>query len=537
MRKKLISGRRVRGTRNLLIIGVVIVVIVIIMGAGRSQLQADKGSQLTVEGYLEPLVSVEVRSKVPGEIERVFVDEGDYVEKGQELLKINGEEIIEQYKQAKASYEAKQADLEQTIESNALQIDELQAEIEQYEISLEAGQADLALTEAESLASIAEYEAELERARTSLISQKARSLREISGREDEVADARSDLQRDKIRLAQAQVSVEQAELSEEPAKVELQNAEAELSRKQDLRDKKFASEKDLEEAQSAYAAAKSRYESIQKNIQQAQSDMQNQQESVRDGERDLQAAENDLALVKQIQAADEKGAELWVQSAENLLVLRKAYYAAREKRDEIGRWEGIKNSEAQLTWLRKREAAQEKINELEVASARARLRQAKSWLDKAQKQLEDTTIRTPISGTITRRMVEEGEMINSYGDVTMEIADLSGMIVRAYVDEADIGKIKAGQSAEVRVTAYPEQTFAGKVRNVFPSGHPKDEILAIAADGKYVWCGTTRGISRYDRDGAWAGFKGIIFEVEVEVKGLPKELRPGMTADVEIITE
>jgi len=534
MRKKLISGRRVRGTRNLLIIGVVIVVIVIIMGAGRSQLQADKGSQLTVEGYLEPLVSVEVRSKVPGEIERVFVDEGDYVEKGQELLKINGEEIIEQYKQAKASYEAKQADLEQTIESNALQIDELQAEIEQYEISLEAGQADLALTEAESLASIAEYEAELERARTSLISQKARSLREISGREDEVADARSDLQRDKIRLAQAQVSVEQAELSEEPAKVELQNAEAELSRKQDLRDKKFASEKDLEDARSAYTAAKSRYDSIQKNIQQARSDVQTQQGSVRDAERDLQAADDDLALVKQIQAANDREAELRVQSAENRLTLRKAYYAARKKRDEIGQWNGMKMSQARLTWLKKREATQKKIDELQIASAQAWLRQAKSHLDDAQKRLENTTITAPISGTITHRMVEEGEVIYPYGDVAMRIADMSKMIVRAYVNEADIDKVKVGQSAGVKVTAYPGRIFAARVRNVFPRGHFKDEILAIAADEEHVWCGTTRGVSRYDKDGPWTSFRRTIFEVELEVEGLPEQLRPGMTADVEV---
>ena len=94
--------------------------------------------------------------------------------------------------------------------------------------------------------------------------------------------------------------------------------------------------------------------------------------------------------------------------------------------------------------------------------------------------------------------------------------------------------MRVGQSAEDKVTAYPKQTFAGKVRNVFPSGHFKDEILAIATDDEYVWCGTARGISRYDKDGAWSELKRIIFEVEVEVEGLPEELRPGMIADVEI---
>jgi len=521
--------------RKLITISMIAVVIAIIMSVGKSQLQAGKGSKFTAEGYLEPLISVEIKSKVPGQIEKIFVDEGDYVEKGQELLEIDDEEIVEEYKQAEASYEATQANLEQTIKNNVLEIDELQAEIERYEIFLEAAQAELATTKAESLREIAESEAELERARISLASREAHSLRDISAREGQVARSRGHLEQNKIYLAQGQVSVEQARLSEEPARVELQNAETELSRKQGLRDKKFASEKDFEEAQSAYAAAKSRYESIQKNLQQAQSDVQYRQESVKDSERNLQVAENDLALVKKIEAAYDKEAEFRVQSAKSRLVLHKAYRAAREKRDEIGRWEGIKISQAQLTWLRKRDAARKEVNELEVASAQARLRQAKSQLDKARKRLENTTITAPISGTIAHRMVEEGEVIYSYGDVTMEIVDLSKMIVRAYVNEADIDKVKTGQSAEVKVTAYPEQIFAGKVRNVFPSGHFKDEILAIAADEKYVWCGTTRGISRYDKDVSWTSFRRTVFEVELELEGLPDQLRPGMTADVEMI--
>ena len=532
MKKKLIIISR--KPKASVVFCITIIVIAIIMASRESGLQAGKSSKLTVEGYLEPLVSVEIKSKVSGEIEMAFVDEGDYVEKGQELLKINDEEIIEEYKQMKAHYEATQANLEHIIKRNALDIGELHAEIERYEIYLEVSHEDLAVTKAELLMYLSSSEAELERARISLASQKAHSLRSISSREAEIARTRSYVERDKIRLAQAQVSVEQAKLSEEPAKMKLQSAEAELKRKRDLYEQKFVSEKDVEDVQSAYTSAKSNYESIQKNIQQAQSEVQNQQESARNGERNIQVALNDLAVLKQIQAVEDRRAEFRIESTESYLALRKAYYAAREKRDEIGRWEGIKMSQARIAWLRKKETARKKINELEVASAQARLRQAKSELNRTQKRLENTTITAPISGTITRRMVEEGEVINSYGNVTMEIADLSQMIVRAYVNEADIDKVKVGQSAEVKVTAYPKQTFAGKVRNVFPGGHFKDEILAIAAGEKYVWCGTTRGISRYDKDGAWTDLKRIIFEVEIEVEGLPKELRPGMTADVEI---
>ncbi|MCH8293843.1 HlyD family efflux transporter periplasmic adaptor subunit [Candidatus Poribacteria bacterium] len=520
--------------KKLILISMVIVAIALIMMVGKSQLQADRDGQIVVEGYLEPFVSVEIRSKVSGEIEKIFVDEGDFVEKGGELLKINAEEIIEEYEQAKASYEGAQKNFEMIIKSNALEIDELHAEIERHRIFLKASQADLAVTKAESLMEIARSEADWERERSRLTAQKARSLQEISEEEAEIARIKSRLERDKISLSQTQVRVEQEKLSTEPAKVELQNAEAELNRKSKLYEQKLLSERDLEESQRRHTAAKSRDESIEKDIQQAQSEVQTQQESVREGERDIQIAENELTLQKQIQAAEDREAEIRLQATESDLVLRKAYYAAREKRDSIGRFEGLKVSKAWVAWLRKKEATQKLIDELEVAVAQARLREAKSLLDKAQKRLEYTTIRAPIAGTIVRRVVEAGEIINAYTDITMELADLSDMIVRAYVNEANIDGVKVGQSVAVKVTPYPKQTFAGKIRTVFPGGHFKDEILAVAVDKESVWCGTTRGISRYDKNGAWPSLKRIIFEVEIDVEGLPKELRSGMTAEVEI---
>jgi multidrug efflux pump subunit AcrA (membrane-fusion protein) len=51
-------------------------------------------------GNLEPLISVDVRSNVEGEIETLYIKEGDVVEKKQPLLKIDDEQVIEQEKQA-----------------------------------------------------------------------------------------------------------------------------------------------------------------------------------------------------------------------------------------------------------------------------------------------------------------------------------------------------------------------------------------------------------------------------------------------------
>ena len=161
--------------RKLIVIGIIIVTVAIIIIECNSQLQAGKSRQIVVEGYLEPVVSVEIRSKVSGEIEQIFVDEGDVVEKGQELLKINAEEIIEAYKQAKAGYEAAQANLNLIIKRNTLELNELHSEIERHRLLLKASFEDLTVTQAESLMEIARSENDVKREQFEWVAQKTRS--------------------------------------------------------------------------------------------------------------------------------------------------------------------------------------------------------------------------------------------------------------------------------------------------------------------------------------------------------------------------
>ena len=64
-------------------------------------------------GNLEPLISVDVRSNVEGEIETLYIKEGAVVEKEQALLKIDDEQVLEQEKQASANRDARKAQVEQ----------------------------------------------------------------------------------------------------------------------------------------------------------------------------------------------------------------------------------------------------------------------------------------------------------------------------------------------------------------------------------------------------------------------------------------
>ena len=84
-----------------------------------------------------------------------------------------------------------------------------------------------------------------------------------------------------------------------------------------------------------------------------------------------------------------------------------------------------------------------------------------------EEELSYTVFTSPIDGIVTRVEMEEGEMatgsLYNPGTVILEVADLSQMMLVAQIDEADIGKIHVGQSANVHIQAWPDLIFKGVV--------------------------------------------------------------------------
>jgi HlyD family secretion protein len=95
--------------------------------------------------------------------------------------------------------------------------------------------------------------------------------------------------------------------------------------------------------------------------------------------------------------------------------------------------------------------------EAEVASARARIVEAQALLDK-------TILRAPINGRILRTIRKPGESVSSNGSTpVIAIGDCSVLRVRVDVDEADVARLRLGQSAFVKAEAYGDRQFTGKV--------------------------------------------------------------------------
>ena len=113
--------------------------------------------------------------------------------------------------------------------------------------------------------------------------------------------------------------------------------------------------------------------------------------------------------------------------------------------------------------------AEQEMAEANLNNALAVVEQREAALDQAQVDLDRTVLRAPIDGVVIKRDVNPGQTVAVSLDAKtlFKIAnDLREMEVHGKIDEADVGQLKMGQTAEFTVDAYPDQTFTGKVLQI-----------------------------------------------------------------------
>ena len=142
------------------------------------------------------------------------------------------------------------------------------------------------------------------------------------------------------------------------------------------------------------------------------------------------------------------------------------------------------------------------------ANATASLVRAERSKEDAMIAFEDTEVRAPATGIILERNVEVGSVIQSAtsgvtgGQVLLLMANLDTVQVRTLVDETDIGKISADLPVNIRVDAYPNQPFQGRVLKIEPQAVTEQNVT--------------------------------MFPVLIRIPNKDGLLRPGMNSEVEI---
>jgi HlyD family secretion protein len=151
------------------------------------------------------------------------------------------------------------------------------------------------------------------------------------------------------------------------------------------------------------------------------------------------------------------------------------------------------------------------VSRAEVGRAKAQAAQAQAMLDRAEEDLRNSTILSPMDGIVLSRDVEVGDAVSSIlilgsqATKIMTLGDVSDVYVRGKVDEADIGKVYLNQSARSVVESFKDKKYAGKVTKISPLGVEKDNVTT--------------------------------FEVRVSIHNPGGELKANMTANAEIILE
>lgn len=111
-------------------------------------------------------------------------------------------------------------------------------------------------------------------------------------------------------------------------------------------------------------------------------------------------------------------------------------------------------------------------------AAEARARQAEANAKLSRKRVEDTQLRAPIGGVVARRLADTGEMIAA-GMPVVALMKLHPARVRVGVPEAEIGKVRIGQSARVRIPSLGGREFAAKVELVGFAAEPQSRTFPV----------------------------------------------------------
>lgn len=148
------------------------------------------------------------------------------------------------------------------------------------------------------------------------------------------------------------------------------------------------------------------------------------------------------------------------------------------------------------------------VTEVELAATDAAIAQARAQVGMARVDLERTTIKSPISGVVLQRAVDVGQTVAAslQAPTLFTVAqDLSHMEVRAAIDEADVGKLREGLDARFTVDAYPGSEFAATIFQIRSQPNVTQNV--------------------------------VTYDAILRVENPDGRLRPGMTANVRVVTE
>ncbi|MEB3183633.1 MAG: efflux RND transporter periplasmic adaptor subunit [Cyanobacteriota bacterium] len=220
--------------------------------------------------------------------------------------------------------------------------------------------------------------------------------------------------------------------------------------------------------------------------------------------KELFVDEGDTVRAGQVLARMDPG-DLQDREDELLANVRSAEAELRRSASELRRNEPLYRQGAISLNDLNRFRADEEVKRMALAAARQRF-------DQSRVEAEELLVRAPFAGVISQRYADPGAFVTptttasaTAGATSSSIVELSqGLEVLAKVPESDLGRLRAGMPAQIRVDAFPDRRYAARIRAISPRAVKTNNVTS--------------------------------FEVKLALDPPAPELRIGMTADIDFQT-
>ena len=407
---------------------------------------------ISANGTIAPERSVNVSPKTSGVLKSLLVKEGDTVKTGQILAQMDDSNLQGQLTQNRGQLASAEANLQKLLNGNRAE--------------------DIAAAKAQ----LAEQQASLEKL--------------LNGNRTE-----------DIAAAQAQVTEQQANLQKllnGNRSQDIAVAKAQLTEQQATLQKLIKGNRPEDIAQ---AQAKLRDAEYAKN--QAEEDFQRNQELYTDGAIALQILNNSRTARDraQTQVRQAEQAVALLQAGSRPEDVAAAAAAVEQKRQVLA---GVRSGARSEDIAAARAAVEQKQQALaliqagarseDIAQARAQVLSAKGSLQTVQALINDTRIRAPFSGIVTRKYADPGAFVTpTTAGSSVSSATSSSILslasknqVVANVAESNIAQIRLGQNASIQADAYAGKTFTGKVTQISPQSIVQQNVTSFEVKASIV---------------------------------------------------
>ncbi len=387
------------------------VILISLLAAAAMTLSAcstGENNQLSASGTFSAL-ETNISSEISGKVTEINVREGDEVEVGQALFKIDDEVIQAQYDQASAAVNAAEAAVETAVNQAA-------SADAQYQLALQAAlMQELPNREALWATETPEnYQPAWYFYKTELV-------------------------------AAAQTGVENAEDA-------LATALADLAKEQSN-----ASSKDFTAAENRLAVAQSELTVAINTLNMVNTGDDDELKATAEKNKTAAQAEFDSALAEYQRFLTTSAADAIIQARSRVAVAQANLDNARSS------LLSLQTGDQSLQVIAAKAAAEAAASG--VKQAEAAVEQAKQGLALAQLQLDRATVKAPISGVVVTRNLEIGDLVVAGGTV-MRIAQLDTLNLVVYLPEDQYGQVSLGDSVNITVDSFSNRAFSGEVIHI-----------------------------------------------------------------------